>query len=130
MLRRVHRLLLVAIAVVVAIAVTGPFRGIAGVRASIAITCEIAQARFAGVGSDDTQRHVDVARADGDDLEAIETEVDEEDDVLNEVGHETTTCALACVPERRIGARPRRLEIPIDTSRSSHRQTLARGPPV
>lgn len=123
MLRRVHRLLLVAIAVVVSIAVTGPFRGIAGVRASIAIAS-------AAHRSDDAQRHIDVARSDGVDLEAIETEVDEEDDVLNEIGNETTACALACVPERRIGARPRRLESTTDTSRGTHRRTLARGPPA
>ena len=129
MLRRVHRLLLVAIAVVVAIAVTGPFRGIAGVRASIAMSHDSAQSRRTGPGFDDAERHVDVARNDGDDLEAIETEVDEEDDVLNELADRMTTCALACAPERRT-VRPRPIEMTSDTSRGAHRSTLARGPPA
>ena len=129
MLRRVHRLLLVAIAVVVAIAVTGPFRGIAGVRASIAMTCESAQSRWSAHGSDDAQRHADVARDDGDDLEAIETEFDEEDDVLNDVGDRLTPCALACAPERQM-LRHRPVEMTSDTSRGADRSTFARGPPA
>ena len=128
-MRRVHRLLLVAIAVVVAIAVTGPFRGLAGVRASIATTCETAPMRRSGHGSDDAQRHVDAAPDPDDDLQAIETEVAEEDDVLNEIADATVTCELACAPECRI-VRPCREVVKTDTSRGTHRSTFARGPPV
>jgi hypothetical protein len=129
MLRRLHRLLLAVIAVVVCIAVTGPFRGIVGVRASIATTNDIARARWIGAG-DDSHRSADVAPDTDVDLEAIETELDdEEDDALNDVADDMTTFALTCAPQPAL-VPPHHVELSSDTSRRHHHTIFARGPPT
>jgi hypothetical protein len=124
-----RRLLLAVVAVLVCIAVTGPFRGLASVRASIALTRESMTVSRVVTDTDGSQRRADVERKPGVDFEAIENELDDEDDdALNDVAHESSF-ALGCAPRRR-HSRPPRIEITSDTSRWSSRASLARGPPV
>jgi hypothetical protein len=130
MLRRMHRLLLAVVAVVVCVAVTGPFRGFVAVRTSIATMRESTAPRSCSTGDDDASpRHADLARDERVDLEAIESEVDgEEDDALNDLADETTF-ALTCAPLRRV-VRSDHVELASDTSRRHHRTISARGPPT
>jgi hypothetical protein len=128
MLRRLHRLLLAVIAVVMCLAVIGPFRELAAVRASIAMTHDIARTRWSGVGTDGSHRSADIAPDTSVDLEAIETERDEEDDAPCDLADETTF-ALTCAPQRPL-LRPHLVELSSDTSRRHHHTIFARGPPA
>lgn len=130
MTRRLQRVLLAVVAVLVCVSVTGPFRGLASVRASIARASDSANECWVGAASSDgSHRCADVAPQPGVDLEAIESDLDEEDDdALVDVADETAAdFVCAPLPGR---VRPTRIETTVDTSRFARGPGLARGPPV
>jgi hypothetical protein len=119
-----RRLLLAVVAVILCLGITGPIRGLVSLRTSLALV-QGASARSSG----NAPSECTTTPARPVDLDATESDVDDDDDdALGDVSEEPASL-LACARPNEPGRRPR-VEITNDTSRFAISAHPARGPPA